>query len=182
MFVGCDISNKTALTLAGENNTVTSCHVSAGGTQDKITVTGIRTPGVVWTFGQKQDRIVEELREAAEPLSARVLADRAECSKEHVRQTMRRFEDEDGDHDVQVFESVGEHGATLYAATGLPNSGVVDVGSPTEAYGSIYTWGLAIRDPNPIETDDDQPDGPASAETRTFWEPLGGVDPGGTGG
>ncbi|GAB6863220.1 hypothetical protein JCM17092_33100 [Haloplanus litoreus] len=40
MFVGCDISNKTALTLAGENNTVTSCHVSAGGTQDKITVTG----------------------------------------------------------------------------------------------------------------------------------------------
>ncbi|MFC7175246.1 hypothetical protein ACFQL0_21300 [Haloplanus litoreus] len=142
----------------------------------------VQTPGVVWTFGQKQDRIVEELREAAEPLSARVLADRAECSKEHVRQTMRRFEDEDGDHDVQVFESVGEHGATLYAATGLPNSGVVDVGSPTEAYGSIYTWGLAIRDPNPIETDDDQPDGPASAETRTFWEPLGGVDPGGTGG
>jgi len=142
----------------------------------------VQTPGVVWTYGQKQDDIVEVLREATEPLSARAIADRADCSKEHVRQTMRRFEDEDGVHDVHAFESAGEHGATLYAATGLPNSGIVDVGSPSQAYGGTYTWGLAIRDPSDLIDTRVQPDGPTSTDRPTIWDGSGGVDPGGTGG
>jgi len=142
----------------------------------------VQTPGVVWTYGQAQDRIVEVLREATDPLSARDLADRADCSKEHVRQTMRRLENEDGEHDVHAFESAGEHGATLYAATGLPNSGVVDIESPTEAYGSTYTWGLAIRDPSPPAAAVTQPDRVDTTNRPTIWEGSGGVDPGGTGG
>jgi hypothetical protein len=141
----------------------------------------IQTPGVVWTYGQKQDRIVEVLREATDPLSAQALADRADCSKEHVRQTMRRFENEDGVNDVQAFENAGEHGATLYAADALPNSGVVDIGSPTEAYGCTYTWGLAIRDPADLIDTSVQPDRAETTDRPTIWDEGGGVDPGDTG-
>jgi hypothetical protein len=109
----------------------------------------VQTPGVVWTYGNKQDRVVEALREADRPLSARELANRAECTKEHVRQTLRRFEDMDGADTIHAFENAGEYGATLYAEAGVPNAGVVDLGDgiANSPVWDLYTWGLAIRDP-----------------------------------
>ncbi|MFC7174046.1 hypothetical protein ACFQL0_13145 [Haloplanus litoreus] len=58
MFVGCDISNQSTLTLAGENNTVASCHVSAGGTEDKIIITGNKNKIYATTINHTNRAIV----------------------------------------------------------------------------------------------------------------------------
>ncbi len=110
----------------------------------------VQTPGVVWSYGEKQDRIVEMLREASDPKSARELADAADCRKEHVRQTLRRLEHDDRVDDVQALEGAGDHGATLYATDGVPTSGVVDLdaGIANSPVWDSYTWQLAVRDPD----------------------------------
>jgi hypothetical protein len=117
----------------------------------------IQTPGVVWSYGEKQDRIVETLREASEPKSAQEIADAADCSKEHVRQTLRRLEHDDRVDDVQALEGAGDHGATLYATEGVPTSGVVDLdaGVTNAPVWDSYTWQLAVRDPDEVTTSAD---------------------------
>lgn len=138
----------------------------------------VQVPGVVWTYSGKQDRIVTELREASRPLSARELADRADCSKEHVRKTLKRLlpdEDDDRRGAVQAYERAGEHGATLYTDDGAPNSGVVDLDDIANdpVWGS-YTWSLAIRDPlldnSAAEADGEGPE--AGVSTTWDWESV----------
>lgn len=117
----------------------------------------VQVPGVVWTYGKKQEAIVRELREAERPLSARTLAERVGCTREHVRQTLEELRHDDRVDDVQAFERAGDHGATLYATDGVPNSGVVDLGgAPTPSIGGNYTWGLAIRDADQLDEVDER--------------------------
>jgi hypothetical protein len=140
----------------------------------------VQVPGVTWTFGQKQERIVEVLRESETFLSAREIAAEVDCSKRHVQQTLDR--DAIAEH-VQVI-SDGPHGATLYADAGVPNTGVVELGSDHElrGMGDNSTAQFAIRDPDVVETAESTQTEPSSTTTPTSEEPSGGVDPGGTGG
>lgn len=118
-------------------------------------------PGTVWTYGKKQSDVVKVLRNADSPLSARQLASRADCTKEHVRETLARLapsRDEELPDGVtprewvHAVEGAGEHGATLYSDDGTPTSGVADVELATETANSpvwdYYTWTLAITDPS----------------------------------
>lgn len=141
----------------------------------------VQVPGVEWVFADKQQGIVEVLRDADQPLSAQTIATRADCSREHVRQTLERLRREDHDQEaaVQRFEHAGDYGATLYAATGLPNAGVVNLahdldGAPTTTYRGSYTWALAIHDPDERE---DAGDTPATAARRSTGRPDEGFDP-----
>jgi hypothetical protein len=122
----------------------------------------VQVPGVVWTYGPKQEAIVEALRESAEPQSTRELAAAAGCSKKHARETVQRLV---ADGDVRAFERAGDHGATLYADAGVPQQGYVELDKNDPAaegdidedvlpeksrprpYGGLYTWQVAISTP-----------------------------------
>jgi len=142
----------------------------------------VEVPGVEWTFTDLQEAIVEDLRDHDGARTAREIADDVGCSKEHVRQTLDRLRDIEGPDPVQAVPGEGEQGATLYADTGLPHSGVVDVDeSPTDAYGTTSRWSLAIRDPDrvdpPNEVTDTSADSNASDESAA-WEWWSADEPG----
>jgi hypothetical protein len=110
----------------------------------------VQVPGVAWTYGAKQEAVVEALRESAEPRTARELASTAGCSKKHARETLDRLAEYD---DVRAFEGAGAHGATLYADAGVAQDRYVDLagdgdGSPPRTYGGHYTWQVAICSPS----------------------------------
>jgi hypothetical protein len=105
----------------------------------------IQVPGVKWTFTSLQREIVDELRSETAGSTAREISEAVGCSKEHVRQTLKRLESEDV---VQAIADVGPDGATMYNDDGTPADGVVDVNEPpTDAYETTNRWSLAIRDP-----------------------------------
>ncbi|WP_216824801.1 hypothetical protein [Salinigranum rubrum] len=128
----------------------------------------VQVDGVQWTFTDTQRAIVEALRAAGARPSTRELADEVGCSKEHARRTLRRLEELGA---VQAFEGVGSHGATLYADSGLPNSGVVDLETANAHVLESYTWSLAISDP-PLPTREPTT-ATAADEDRppTIWPP-----------
>jgi hypothetical protein len=137
----------------------------------------VQVPGVEWVYSDLQEAIVDELRTAAGDRTAREIADGVGCSKEHVRRTLRRLE---AMETVQALEEAGSHGATLYCADGLPNTGAVELGAITNSdIQDPYTWSLAIRDPvapqlgvtTAAETDDPTAD-PATADWN--WRDPGG--------
>ena len=129
----------------------------------------VEAPGVAWTYGKKQRRIVETLTDAPGMLTTREIAREADCSKEHVRQTLEKFGDRMGDA-IHAVESAGDHGATLYHADGLPNSGVVELGAIANSpvLGS-YTYGLAIRDPNRLSDAAESAPTPTDSDGSAEW-------------
>jgi hypothetical protein len=142
----------------------------------------VQVPGVFWTFAPKQRDVVEALRELDEPASAYRLADEAGVSKQHAYETLERLV-EDGH--VDALEGVGDHGATLYADAGVPNTGVVDLEdeeaavSPAATYGTTRTWLLAIRDPTPVSEVSSTSIGGRDDADRSVWDWEAGVEGGG---
>ena len=131
----------------------------------------VQTPGVVWTFTGTQEEIVTALRDAPRPKSAKELAEEVGCSKRHVQKTLARLhQDEEDDFlsPVQTFEGAGSHGATLYADSGLPNSGVVDVDIANDRVKGSNTWSFAIRDAD-TAVEDDSPASTAARGESTPW-------------
>lgn len=140
----------------------------------------IQVPGVEWVFTDLQEAIVDELRSDSSPKTAREIADVVGCSKEHVRQTLERLVDPgQGEASVQVVPGGGDHGATLYSETGLPNSGVVDIHeSPTVAYRDTSRWTLAILDPTHHQTGARGGESNSSDQQAEVWDWKAGPDPG----
>ena len=135
----------------------------------------VQVPGVEWTFTDLQREIVEELRESTGDLTAREISEAVGCSKEHVRQTLERLREEKA---VQAFESGGDHGATLYRDSGLPNSGFTDLDeSPTLPYWDTNTWSLAIRDPTLDDVNNSQPDNGPDTTAKWNWRGADGGEP-----
>jgi hypothetical protein len=120
----------------------------------------MQVPGVTWTYGEKQRAIVEMLREQVRGVTAQELADEADASKEHVRQTLQKLRE----HDHATARcGAGPHGATLWrwARTLLPSPGdpepqphgTVDLGGGEITNSPVWdpcTWELAIRRANRV--------------------------------
>jgi hypothetical protein len=134
----------------------------------------VQVSGVEWAFSDLQREIVATLRQATGQVTVREIADEVECSKTHVRETLDRLANLGV---VQAFEGAGEHGATLYADTGLPHAGVVDLESniANTHVQDTYTWSLAIRDP---DTGDEDPDPAQTDLTGVVWDWRHAVDGG----
>jgi len=101
-------------------------------------------PGTLRATTDTQQAIIEALRERPGATTAD-LADAAECTKEHVRQTLREYVD---DGAVHVRKGAGEHGRDVYRATaGLSPTGLADVTPDEIANGHVEgpcTWSLAV--------------------------------------
>jgi len=134
----------------------------------------VEVPGVEWAFTDLQEDIVEDLRVHDGARTAREISEDVGCSKEHVRQTLDRLRDGDGPNVVQAVRDEGEHGATLYADTGLPHSGVVDVDEPPRTpYGTTNRWSLAIRDPDRVDPPNEVTDtsaGSNAGDESAVWD------------
>ncbi|QHS17910.1 hypothetical protein GWK26_12550 [haloarchaeon 3A1-DGR] len=130
----------------------------------------VEVPGVEWVFTSTQESIVRELRSSTTSLTAREIADRVDCSKEHVRQTLDRLHDrEHSKSGVQAIDDAGVNGATLYSDDGAPNTGVVDISSiANDPVWRSYTWSLAIRDPSTVEEADPNGGDSATADPNVW--------------
>jgi len=118
----------------------------------------LEVPGVEWLASDLQRTIVDALTERP-TATTRELADAADCTKEHVRETLARLE-EHGLVDRE--ERAGPHGADVYQDAGA-DAGIVDLGET--ANGPLLEpnrWSLAIRDRHAPEEDADPPAGPTS--------------------
>ncbi|WP_458211034.1 hypothetical protein, partial [Haladaptatus sp. NG-SE-30] len=104
----------------------------------------VKVPGVEWVFTETQREIIETLRDARGTMTAQEIADDVACSREHVRQTLKRHHEHGT---VQTFDGHGANGATLYADSGCPNTGYVDLGETSnDAVWEANTWALEISD------------------------------------
>jgi hypothetical protein len=148
----------------------------------------VQVPDVAWTFADLQSDIVEELRSAERPQTARAIATAVGCSKEHVRQTLERLrhrdEDDTRESYVQAFERAGDHGATLYADDGVPNAGVaelpdVSLESANDHVLTPITWSLAIRPPGTVGDGDDGRNGGGLTPLTGAGDWRAAGDPGG---
>jgi hypothetical protein len=106
----------------------------------------VQVPGVEWIWTEKQRRVVEAVHSAPGQVTAREVANETGVSKRHVLDTLDRL----GEHgSVVSAPAVGTNGATLYADSGLPHSGVVDFDSREQSRRrTISTGSLAIRRPS----------------------------------
>jgi DNA-binding transcriptional ArsR family regulator len=131
----------------------------------------VQVPGVAWTYSDKQERIVETLREGDRQLTAREIGSRTGVSKRHVHRTLKRLVEHDV---VDALEGRGPNGATLYSDAGVPTSGVVDVrGKNGEVatglvWGS-YTWAVAVAAPTSDDDGDDAADRADTGERPNIW-------------
>ena len=128
----------------------------------------IETPGVEWLATDLQREIIDELSSRVNA-TAKALADAVECTKEHVRKTLRRLEDAEL---VTRRESSGEDGADLYQENGAGTS-LVDLGGTTNnALKDSNRWSLAVRDRHAEEIADTD----AVAATSPGGDALAGGD------
>jgi Fe2+ or Zn2+ uptake regulation protein len=108
-------------------------------------------------YSEKQRAIVKQLREATGAVTAKEIADELKISKRHVQRTLKRLAEQDL---IQAFDG-GPNGALLYAESGLPHAGVVNLGSgdtiTTASVRDFYTWAVAIRDVTTDATTSDAP-------------------------
>jgi len=118
----------------------------------------LEVPGVEWLASDLQRTIVDALTERP-TATTRELADAADCTKEHVRETLARLK-EHGLVDRE--ERAGAHGADVYRDAGA-DAGIVDLGET--ANGPLLEpnrWSLAIVDRHAREEDAVPPGGPTS--------------------
>jgi DNA-binding HxlR family transcriptional regulator len=128
----------------------------------------LEVPGVEWLASDLQRTIVEELTERP-TATARELADAAECTKEHVRETLARLEDREL---VDREERAGPHGADVYRDAGA-DAAIVDLGETTnDPLLEPNRWSLAIHDRHAREGSVD----PAGGSSSTPNDALAGGD------
>jgi AraC-like DNA-binding protein len=133
----------------------------------------VQVPGVAWTYSDKQERVVETLREANRQLTAREISSRTGVSKRHVHRTLKRLV---GHNVADALEGRGPNGATLYSDAGVPTSGVVNVrGEDGEvAKGHVldsYTRAVAVDAPTTGDEGGDTADRVETGERPTIWPP-----------
>lgn len=131
----------------------------------------IQVPGAVWTPSKAQEQVVETLRDSPTTLTARDIAERTGLSKRSVLRTLKRL----AEHGVvDAIEGAGDHGATLYADSGLPHAGIVDLGDEdldeiaTFTVWDSHTWTVAVSAP-------DVPESGAGRATPTTDHADGGL-------
>ena len=103
-------------------------------------------PGVAWTFGEKQQRIVEYLREHPGS-TAREISEAVGASKRHVQKTLKRLADDDL---VTIREAAAKHGADVFDDIEVDSDGIVELGDVDIANSGIWDscmWEFAISDP-----------------------------------
>lgn len=139
----------------------------------------VQVPGVEWVYFEKQAAIVEQLRDATGALTAKEIAAEVDASKRHVQRTLKRLVEEDL---VQAFDG-GPNGAVLYAESGLPHAGVVDLGSGEEVATApvrdSYTWSVAVRDPDAVPLRESAGQSGESSRTGGEWDWRGASEGGG---
>jgi hypothetical protein len=131
----------------------------------------VQVPGVAWTYSDKQDRIVEILRESSTSCTAQEITTEADVSKRHAQRTLERL----ADHDVvDALKREGPNGATLYSDAGVPTTGIVDVTNEdgevaTSLVWGSYTWAVAVRDPVTGESGGDTASSGIESESSDVW-------------
>lgn len=140
----------------------------------------VQTAGVVWRYSQKQEDVIEALRDAPGRLSAREIADQTGVSKRHVHRTLERLLEEDV---VDAAERLGPNGATMYAESGAPNAGVADLTDEsgevvTAPVWSSYTWAVSIRDPSYAVRTNVTSSSSSGEETTAVWDWEGAAEGG----
>jgi len=106
-----------------------------------------QVPGVAWAFGEKQQRIVEYLRDNPGE-TAREIAGAVDASKRHVQKTLRRLAD---DGLVTVREAAAKHGADVFGDIEVDSNGVVELECGEITNSAIWEscmWEFAISDPD----------------------------------
>ena len=100
------------------------------------------TPGVEWLATDLQRDVIDALTERADA-TAREIAEAVDCSKEHVRETLGRLEEQDL---VDREEGAGAYGADVYRDDGAePRE--VDLGEIANGrLMDLSRWSLAIDD------------------------------------
>jgi len=112
------------------------------------TYADLQVPGVEWVPTDAQRDVLTALRERPSA-TARELADVADVTTQHVRDTLEHVGDA-----VTVRERAGEHGAHLYRAlAGLSTAAGVDLEPGAEETTNdpvcnSYTWALAVSSPH----------------------------------
>ncbi|MDV7351328.1 hypothetical protein R3751_16310 [Halorubrum distributum] len=130
----------------------------------------LEVPGVEWLASDLQRTIVEELTERPSA-TTRELAEAADCTKEHVRETLARLEEHGL---VSREERAGAHGADVYHDAGA-DAGIVDLGETTnDPLMDSNRWSLAIRDRHAREESVDPSGGSSSTPNDGL---AGGDDP-----
>ena len=133
----------------------------------------MRVPGVSWVYTDKQEAVIEALRESDEAVSARDLAGLTGVSKQHVYRTLERLV-EDGNVDAH-FDS-GPHGATLYSDIGVLPDGTVDLGESleitTDDVQGPYTWSVTISPPSQSVPSESREPGRGLAATASTQQGL----------
>ena len=106
-----------------------------------------QVPGIAWAFGEKQERIVEYLRD--NPTStAREIAAATDASKRHVQKTLKRLHEDDL---VTVREAAAKHGADVYEDVQVDGDGVVDLDGLEITNSDIWDssmWEFAVSAPS----------------------------------
>lgn len=136
----------------------------------------VQVPGVVWAYGDKQQQLAEHLRGHPQPISAKDAAAEIGCSKQHAYKTLKRWA-EDGT--VQAIPGAGHQGATLYSESGLPTTGVAELGDQVTnpRVWDNRTYQFATCDPTaahipslqPARGDDAIVDGNMGDQTTLDW-------------
>jgi hypothetical protein len=126
-------------------------------------------PGVEWLATDTQREILDEL--AARPAATTAeIAAAVDCSKEHVRQTLTRFEQRE-EAIVERHERAGDFGADLFEATANGDD-ADDVSITNDALREPCRWSLAIVLRHTDHTDRT----PASEPSPSTAEALAGGD------
>jgi hypothetical protein len=157
----------------------------------------VKVPGVIQTFTKQQREIVRTLRESERPMTAKDIANNADCTARYVRDVLGTLTDWGY---VDTDPMAGPNGATLYADTGVTEHGHADVAEevPRTAENSMAvffrdsaersrtnpfhsTWSFRCASPStPFEDEnDDDTDEPANADENIAVR-GGGRPPGST--
>ena len=129
-------------------------------------LTDVVVPGVTWCPTELQSDIIRTLRESADGVTTREIADAVDCSKEHARKTLKRLVNDGTAYAVEG----GPNGASVYSADGSPPpaEGLVDIDEPpTGASRDTSTWSLAIQSSTRDYT---ATDSASAAEEPNEWD------------
>lgn len=127
-------------------------------------------PGTIKTFTRKQRSIVSYTAEQESPVTAHEVSMHADVSERYARKVLNDLVDRG---QVESNPRQGTNGRTIYAATGLTEHGLADLGGSHETrnddvQGLHYTWSFRVAHPNappllPSDEDDTESDGDVDA-------------------
>jgi hypothetical protein len=114
----------------------------------------VKVPDAITTYTGHQEQIVEVLRNSAEPMRTQEIANEVDCTARNVRSFLN---DQAEIGRVEKSPREGKNGATLYAETGLLESGALEVEEdvlrkqPVQGYND--TWCFRTAEPTALVDD-----------------------------